>query len=115
MSMAVTVYWISAKHLSSSPALFCSLMEVFCFDVGGRVDALSNFGLIVAVVGDNYSSNVHQPEIVNQLSKKLGVKVVLQMESSDGEVMFEDTVATSLQTGAAAEESGNDASVLESA
>lgn len=90
-------------------------MEVFCFDVGGRVDALSNFGLIVAVVGDNYSSNVHQPEIVNQLSKKLGVKVVLQMESSDGEVMFEDTVATSLQTGAAAEESGNDASVLESA
>lgn len=58
------------------------------------------------MVGDNYNGNVHQPDIVNQLSKKLGVKVVLQMESSDGEVMFEDTVTSGQPNGVTADESG---------
>lgn len=39
------------------------------------------------------SNDVNQPEVVNQLSKKLGVKVVLQMENSEGEVVFEDVVS----------------------
>lgn len=35
-----------------------------------------------------------QPEVISELTQKLGVKVILQMENSDGEVMFEDVVSS---------------------
>lgn len=47
------------------------------------------------MVGDSLSSNaVSQADAVDQLSKKLGLKVVLQMENSEGEVVFEDIVSS---------------------
>lgn len=44
------------------------------------------------VVGDSLNNEVSPPDVENQLSKKLGLKVVLQMENSDGEVVFQDVV-----------------------
>lgn len=44
------------------------------------------------MVGDGTHNEANEPDVVGQLSKKLGLKVVLQMENSDGEVVFEDTV-----------------------
>lgn len=46
------------------------------------------------VVGDSMGGDVNQPDVVNQLSKKLGLKVVLQMENAEGQVVFEDTVSS---------------------
>ena len=37
---------------------------------------------------------VNQPDVMSQLSKKLGLKVVLQMENQNGDVVFEDTVSS---------------------
>ena len=47
------------------------------------------------VVGDGMGGDgVNQPDVMSQLSKKLGLKVVLQMENQNGDVVFEDTVSS---------------------
>lgn len=48
-----------------------------------------------SVVGDGLTNDTNQPDVEDNLSKKLGLKVVLQMESCDGKVLFEDTVSQS--------------------
>lgn len=49
------------------------------------------------MIGDNFGDSVNQAAIMNQLRQKLGIKVVVQMENADGNVVFEDTVTPNTQ------------------
>ena len=42
---------------------------------------------------------MNQEAIMQQLRAKLGIKVVVQMENADGNVIFEDTVTPNTVTG----------------
>ena len=53
----------------------------------------------VVVIGDNFGDTVNQEAIMQQLRAKLGIKVVVQMENADGNVIFEDTVTPNTVTG----------------
>ena len=53
----------------------------------------------IAVIGDNFGDTVNQEAIMQQLRAKLGIKVVVQMENADGNVIFEDTVTPNTVTG----------------
>ena len=44
------------------------------------------------MIGDSFGDTVNQEAIMSQLRQKLGIKVVVQMENSNGNVVFEDTV-----------------------
>lgn len=55
--------------------------------------------LVLAVIGDNFGDTVNQEAIMNQLRAKLGIKVVVQMENAEGNVVFEDTVTPNNVTG----------------
>lgn len=51
------------------------------------------------VIGDNFGDTVNQEAIMQQLRQKLGIKVVVQMENAEGNVIFEDTVSPHRETG----------------
>ena len=53
----------------------------------------------IVVIGDNFGDTVNQEAIMQQLRAKLGIKVVVQMENADGNVIFEDTVTPNTVTG----------------
>ncbi|KAF6039960.1 Hr39 [Bugula neritina] len=48
--------------------------------------------LVIKVIGDNFVDTVNQAAIMHKLRQKLGMKVVVQMEDGDGNIVFEDTV-----------------------
>ncbi|XP_067943901.1 uncharacterized protein [Watersipora subatra] len=54
-----------------------------------------NGNLVIRVSGDSLTQDVSEPDVVNQLNEKLGLKVVLQLENSDGEVVFGNKVSPS--------------------
>lgn len=57
----------------------------------------SRFPVCALVIGENFGDSVNQNAIMNQLRQKLGIKVVLQMENSQGNVVFEETVTPNKQ------------------
>ena len=44
------------------------------------------------VIGDNFGDAVNQAAIMSQLRQKLGIRVVVQMENTEGDVLFEGSV-----------------------
>ncbi|XP_067948394.1 nuclear hormone receptor FTZ-F1 beta-like isoform X2 [Watersipora subatra] len=48
--------------------------------------------LVIKVISDSFGDSANQEAIIHQLRQKLGIRVVVQMESTSGEVVFQGTV-----------------------